>query len=216
MRVLHGHGHSGGHGHGGGSGEVSESVYRWHGVCMIAAWALLAPTGVVVSRLCRSHAWWFKVHRAVQSLAVLLAVAGLVIIVEGINVAGISHMHGGHTYLGAAVIALALLQPAVALARPHAPEGEEAKSAQRLWWERLHRTTGYVLLVIALVNVFTGITNGHVKGTHVPDQLWPLVGVCLACVVVAAVIAGRSATNDAPGPAAVAITTAPPKKRAAT
>ena len=149
-------------------------------------------------------------HRAIQSLAVLLTIAGLIIIAQGISAVHGSHMHGFHTYLGAAVIAFALLQPAAAFMRPHAPEGEEAKSPQRASWERLHHIVGYGLLLAGLANVFLGVTNGHLEGTHVPDELWPLIGVCLAGLLIAAVIARRS-NSEEPAVAPTVMSAAPPK-----
>lgn len=155
---------------------------------MILAWSLCIPAGVITSSLCRREAWWFKVHRALQSLGVLLTAAGLGIIVQGINDVHGAHMHGLHTKVGITVVALALLQPIAAFLRPHAPEAAKAKTDARRNWEVLHRYVGWLLLLLGLLNVFSGLFNNHVEDST-RNELAPLLAVCIVIAAAAAVAA---------------------------
>jgi hypothetical protein len=92
-----------------------------HGGLMLGAFLLLMPVGVLLSR----HKWlfgdpftgfvkpvWFKLHIYIQSLAVLAAVAGTVLIFVqfGINRQGITEWYTPHLALGVAATAAGVVQ----------------------------------------------------------------------------------------------------------
>lgn len=163
---------------------------------MILAWSLCIPAGVITSSLCRTEVWWFKVHRALQSLGVILTAAGIGIIVQGINDVHGAHMHGVHTKVGVTVAALALLQPIAAFLRPRAPEATESKTNARRTWEKLHRFVGWMLLLLGLLNIFSGLFNAHVERST-RNELAPLLAVCFVAVAAAAVVAVLRARRTA-------------------
>ncbi len=123
---------------------------------MLLAWAVLAPTGVVLASLMRGaaeprRALLFKAHVACQSLGCLLTLVGFVYARTQLPSKwdDLPHHHGG---LGAAVLGITLAQALVAVVRP-AP----GASLQRTLWERAHVLTGVGLLVLALATTLVGI-----------------------------------------------------------
>ena len=54
------------------------------------------------------------------------------------------------------VMILGLLQPLNAFLRPHAPEGEETKSNARFAWEILHKSTGWLAVLLAVPTIVLG------------------------------------------------------------
>jgi hypothetical protein len=92
-----------------------------HGALMLAAFALLMPLGALLAR----HKWvfgdassgkiapgWYKLHIYIQSLAVLTAVAGTILVfaVFGRNRQGVAPLYTPHMGLGIAATAAGVVQ----------------------------------------------------------------------------------------------------------
>lgn len=116
----------------GAAGE-SNLLFRLHGALMIAAWIGTASVGMLVARYYK-HTWvgrqlagldlWFQGHRALMVLTVLLTVAALVCVALQLGGWTRTPLMGGpeaspHPLLGILCVALALLQPLMALCRCH-------------------------------------------------------------------------------------------------
>ena len=137
-----------------------------HGSLMIIGWGFLLPTGVASARFLkhRPNAIWFKAHRIVQVLGLLVALAGWIIALAKFSVFGSpgtnSYKHG---VLGMTVMVLGLLQPLNAFFRPHAPEAGERIPMKRLLWEILHKSSGYITILLAAVTIIYGtvVIFGH-------------------------------------------------------
>jgi len=61
-----------------------------------------------------------------------------------------------HMVIGIIVTALGLLQPINAFFRPHKEPGQPA-TRFRVWWEYLHKGSGYVAMILGLIQPFQGV-----------------------------------------------------------
>ncbi|XP_066911351.1 uncharacterized protein [Clytia hemisphaerica] len=130
-----------------------------HGSLMIIGWGFLLPTGVASARLLkhRPNALWFKIHRIVQVLGLIVAVCGWGVALHNFDVfSGPGTTSYSHGVLGMTVMVLGLLQPFNALIRPHPPEAGEKKALARLIWEIVHKSSGYIAVVLAAVTICFG------------------------------------------------------------
>jgi hypothetical protein len=147
------------------AGTLSSSITT-HGSLMLVSWGFLLPLGVITARFFRHRpdALWFKMHRALQVVGLILAIAGWSIALKNFSILGSG---GGtdssedrkayaHACCGTTVMCLGLLQPLNAIFRPHAPEDGEKKAKPRFLWEILHKSTGYIATILALVTIGLG------------------------------------------------------------
>ena len=132
------------------------------------SWGVMLPIGVLVARYTKhtlpggQPAVWFRVHRGTQTAGLVISIAGLAIALARPEFGPIDTPHG---YIGLVVMALALLQPLNAMVRPKAIDKTVDKSAapgrkktcRRSVWEVLHKSTGYLAVVLALANMFLGV-----------------------------------------------------------
>jgi len=130
------------------------SLLVLHAVLMGAAWLLMAPLGVIIARYGKPPPSapkgggpdkWFIVHRATQSMAVLLTVVGVIMSISETDSLFQEHLFNAHTTMGVIVSAVALVQPFAALARP------AKDAATRPAWKLAHQLMGYSTVVCAIV-----------------------------------------------------------------
>ncbi|KAL3869822.1 hypothetical protein ACJMK2_042455 [Sinanodonta woodiana] len=107
-------------------------LVKAHGCLMVFAWVFAASIGIVMARyyklewpgktLCKEKVW-FQLHRGLMVTAFACVVAAFIIIF--IDVMGWSYLEGStmfqraHPILGVIVTALAVINPILALLRPH-------------------------------------------------------------------------------------------------
>eukprot|EP00122_Pirum_gemmata_P014207 Pgem_evm1s13244 len=131
-----------------------------HGAIMLIAWGFLLPTGVIIAIFFkhRPNGLWFHIHRICNIVGLILAIAGWIIALINFDVfnSGLtkSSFHGG---LGMVVMVLGILQPLNGLIRPHKENGEK-RSVRRIVWEIVHRGSGYVCLIAAVITIAIGTT----------------------------------------------------------
>ncbi|KAJ8397542.1 hypothetical protein AAFF_G00438180 [Aldrovandia affinis] len=140
------------------SGSRSPLLIKFHGVFMLIAWMATVSTGIIVARYFKDD-WpdralfgqrvWFQVHRALMLLAVLLSSVGFIL--PFIYRGGWSHSAGAHPYLGCTVMALAVIQPLMAVLRP------PPDSTRRYIFNWIHMGAGTIAEIIAVIAVFLGI-----------------------------------------------------------
>lgn len=123
-----------------------------HGALMAAAWALVAPVGVLAAR----HKWafgknWFNAHRGLQALAISLFIAGVAIAFSQFPRLT-SPVGAAHFGLGIAITVLVGLQLIGGLVRPK-PDAGRLRAA----WSLAHFNSGRITLLAALANVGMGI-----------------------------------------------------------
>ena len=116
-----------------------------HEFLMLSSWGFLLPLGVLSAHFLRhrKNGLWFKIHRAVQNIGLLLATAGFIVAVINFDVfQGASPSSLAHGIIGVCVMSLGWYQPLNALLRPHATSPREAKSTARRRWELFHKCSG--------------------------------------------------------------------------
>uniref|UniRef100_A0A671P8T4 Putative ferric-chelate reductase 1 n=1 Tax=Sinocyclocheilus anshuiensis TaxID=1608454 RepID=A0A671P8T4_9TELE len=107
------------------TGSRSPLLMKYHGAFMLIAWTSTVSAGVIMARYFKPD-WpernilgqrvWFQLHRMLMVLTVLLTLVGFVL--PFMYRGGWSKRAGIHPYLGCVVVALAVIQPVIALFRP--------------------------------------------------------------------------------------------------
>lgn len=162
-------------------------AYRWHlihAILMFASWGVLLPFGALIPRFLKQRlakrGLWFKLHKYLQSVGLLVSLAGLAIVFARPEFGSVNTWHG---YLGLAVIGLGVLQPLNAFVRPPPSKEGARKSHGRLMWEILHKGVGWGTLVLAAVTIFLGIPLYSAASGSRPMGLGSLQGLTTAEVV---------------------------------
>uniref|UniRef100_A0A7S3V058 Cytochrome b561 domain-containing protein n=1 Tax=Aplanochytrium stocchinoi TaxID=215587 RepID=A0A7S3V058_9STRA len=121
---------------------------------MLAAWAVLAPAGILLVVIRKRKPGWFPYHRNIMSGTACLTVIGFIVIViqSGIDSIG----NNNHTKAGFVTVLLSVVQPISGFLRVHVYPGEE-KSGKRLAWEAQHQWTGRFAMFAATFAMITGI-----------------------------------------------------------
>lgn len=197
-------------------------LISWHARLMVLAWVILSPIAVIFARYfkimprqdwpaVRDNQLWWRVHWIVHTLVLLLNLVSLGLVLWYLPELALDSLH---SYLGAGVLFLLLLQFSSGLLRGTkggpALRGEMGSvrgdhydmSLRRRAFERIHKSMGYLTLVLAAVTVYAGLW--HVNG---PRWMWLLISVwyvVLVLLYIALQKAGRAAdTYEAiwgPGP----------------
>lgn len=132
-----------------------------HASMMIIGWGTLLPLGVIIAKLGRHlepNGLWFKIHRPLQITGLCFAIVGWIIALSQFN--ALEYGTGDrtvHTYMGMLVMTMGLLQPINAFCRPHIYPDQE-KTTARFWWEVLHKSFGYIAVLLAIVVISIGTT----------------------------------------------------------
>jgi len=130
-----------------------------HGSLMIIGWGFLLPTGIAAAHFLKylPNALWFKLHRIIQTCGLIVAFTGWVVALVSFDdifsVQDISFVHGT---LGMIVMVIGLMQPFNALIRPHPPGEGQSRSFKRLFWEIVHKSCGYIAVLLAAVTILLG------------------------------------------------------------
>lgn len=159
----------------------------WHARSMVIAWVILAPLAVIVTRYFKvmpgqdwprdldNQVWW-RSHWIGQSLVFALSIFGLGLVV------GTTARLGLHGTLGYVVLALMVVQVCFGAFRgtkggPTArgadgsPRGDHYDMTPwRLWFERVHKTTGYVTLLLAVAVIILGLWEANA-----PRWMWMVI-----------------------------------------
>ncbi|XP_073427484.1 putative ferric-chelate reductase 1 [Dendrobates tinctorius] len=160
-------------------GSRSPLLIKFHGAMMFVAWMTTVSIGVLVARffkpvwptstLCGEKIW-FQVHRILMVTTVLLTVLAFVLpfLYRGYW----STRAGYHPYLGCIVLALAVLQPIIAVFRP------PPCSHRRPLFNWAHWGTGTIARIIAVAAIFLGM---DLQALDLPDpwDTYTMVGFVL-------------------------------------
>lgn len=157
--------------------DISAAV-SWHARCMVLAWAVLLPVGVLVARFYKitpKQDWprvldnkrWWHAHLASQSLGIAAAMVG-VYLIYGVQISATKispTLTTAHNYLGWSVLALGLLQVLGGVLRgtKGGPSDSQLRgdhydmTRRRRVFEMLHKGAGYAALALAVLTVALGL-----------------------------------------------------------
>ncbi|BFY99220.1 hypothetical protein BsWGS_02260 [Bradybaena similaris] len=143
--------------------NVKSPLIRAHGSLMVGAWIFLASIGIVVARyykpvwtnLILSQKVWFQIHRTSMVLVFACTVAGFIIIF--VEVQGWSQLSTekdylkAHPIMGLVVTALTIINPGMALFRPH-PD-----APKRPIFNWAHWFVGMAAHILGVITVYFGV-----------------------------------------------------------
>jgi Eukaryotic cytochrome b561 len=148
----------------------------WHARCMVLAWVVLMPLGVLVARFGKvlpGQDWprvldqrpWWHAHRGLQWAGVVAMVIGLGLVLVGGQGGQASLLAQAHAWAGWLVCALGVLQIASALARGSKGGPTDAQlrgdhydmTAWRRGFERLHKGLGWLAVLLAVAVTLLGL-----------------------------------------------------------
>ena len=157
----------------GASVHSIDSWMSWHARAMVMSWAVLLPLGALAARYFKvmpkqdwpreldNRAWWHA-HRLLQYSGVVLMMVGVWLAWnEGSQSSAAAVWH---SYLGWSVIVLGVSQIVAAWARGSkgGPTDVQLRgdhydmTAQRFWFEALHKTGGWLAITLAIVTILLG------------------------------------------------------------
>eukprot|EP00794_Sanderia_malayensis_P007693 gene7693-8530_t len=148
--------------------SASKTALVAHGSLMIIAWLGFAATGMFIARYmkkvtgdgtCCGEKIWFQSHRICMTMTLLLTVISFIIIF--VKEKGWSEHAKAHPYTGCITTFLAIVQPIMAIFRPHPNE------ANRWLFNWGHRCVGVVALTLAVATIFLGLDLMHVTFSSV-------------------------------------------------
>ncbi|XP_072254258.1 putative ferric-chelate reductase 1 [Pyxicephalus adspersus] len=160
-------------------GSRSPVLIKFHGAIMFMAWMTTVSIGVLVARffkpvwpsstLCGEKIW-FQVHRILMVTTVVLTAVAFVL--PFLYRGKWSNRAGYHPYLGCVVMALAILQPVMAIFRP------PPNSPRRPLFNWTHWGGGTVARIIAVAAIFLGM---DLQALDLPDpwDTYTMVGFVL-------------------------------------
>lgn len=151
----------------------------WHARAMVLAWAILAPLAVLVARFYKvlpGQDWprvldnriWWRAHLIGQTLAGVLTVAALVLIWPARGQAVSLHGWLGYGVFGGLVaqVVLGIFRGTkggpTEVAYGRSIHGDHYDMTRhRLFFERCHKTIGYMTLVLAAVAIVAGLWHAN-------------------------------------------------------
>ncbi len=158
----------------GASTHTIDTWAMWHARVMVLAWAILLPLGALVARYFKvmpGQDWpravdnrlWWHAHRTLQYSGVILMLVGAALAWS--NATPSSSIAVWHGYLGWSVVALGVLQMLGGWMRGSkgGPTDVQIRgdhydmTAHRLWFEGIHKTCGWLALVLAVMTVCLGL-----------------------------------------------------------
>ncbi|GFZ04167.1 auxin-responsive family protein [Actinidia rufa] len=150
-----------------------------HGVLNTISWGIMMPLGVVIARYVSvfesADPAWFYLHVTCQTSAYIVGVVGWITgLLLGKKSPGIQHT--AHRTIGILLFCLATLQVLSLRLRP------KKDHRYRLYWNIYHRSVGYTVIILSILNVFKGFDILN------PDDKWKkaYVGIIAALGIVAA------------------------------
>jgi hypothetical protein len=155
--------------------DFDPRLLKVHAVLMTLSWGILLPFGVLIAMTCKDvppkNVWWFKMHRAVQTTGLLVAIVAFTVVIMMVqkkNPDGhFAGPHELHMIIGLVVMIIGILQPLNAIFRPHPPKdrhdqsgrfvGTTEKTMGRAVWEFTHKGLGRFAIVAGMANVWGGL-----------------------------------------------------------
>jgi hypothetical protein len=153
-----------------------------HAIIMFIAWGLLLPFGALWARYARHlpDALWFKVHRVTQYSGFTISLGGIIL---GYSMVYEQFLFLTHSIIGTLIMLFSAAQVVGAFFRPHKEENEPVTTARKVF-EIFHHWNGRCLLVIAVVQIYLGISAiGYLEKQFWVIILWSIVVGLVVLVV---------------------------------
>lgn len=175
-----------------GRSHSIDAFSSWHARCMVFAWSVLFPVGMLTARFFKimpgqdwprvkdNPAWW-KIHLRCQWTGAGCAIVGLAIIMP--YVSRTSTTAGAHRFLGWTVLTMLVLQVASGVLRgskggPTKPAADGSwrgdhydMTPRRVVFEYVHKTLGYVAFLLAAATTVLGLWE-----VNAPRWMWGGLG----------------------------------------
>lgn len=116
---------------------------------MIAAWLIILPAGILITRFGRITFKWFPYHRSVQIAGILFVLIGLILAVVYVQQQGDAHFSSTHERLGVALCVALLVQMVLGMV------------THRLRNRTGNRMVGYVHIPLGLLIVALSVWEVH-------------------------------------------------------
>jgi len=175
--------------------DTKQSMFKAHGFMAALAWGLLAPMAIANS-LCRhlipGQGLWFKMHRGLNMVVLLLTIISFALVVKALNDTSNGEPRhfqsrdgsmGKHHTIGLVVFILVILQSVGGIIRPHVPEKGEEPSTARVMWLWGHKISGVTLLGMAWYQCHSGLVlyaQRFVQDQDYTNVFWGIAGTIAA------------------------------------
>ncbi|KAL3521845.1 hypothetical protein ACH5RR_014679 [Cinchona calisaya] len=163
------------------SGAVNLKIKQIHGILNAVSWGILMPSGAIIARYIKvfpsADPAWFYLHVTCQLLAYILGVAGFGTGLHlGNQSPGVTYL--AHRVIGIVLFSIATLQLSALLLRP------KKDHKYRIYWTVYHRSFGYAILVLSIINIFKGLDILN------PEKIWKIayVGILVALAALAVIL----------------------------
>lgn len=166
--------------------EPVRTIFQIHGAFMGISWLILVPLAITTMRYFKKfNPATFQIHRAVNSLAVILTTAAFIMALVEANRTEIVHLT-----IGCVVFALAIIQVIAGAARP-----DKGTSARKPWYFA-HAIFGSLAVTLGIVNSFLGIDTNRIRRSF--DDGNPTIWFALAGVAVGLFVLANIALSVMP------------------
>jgi len=133
-----------------------KTLWKVHGWLMFWSWGVFIPSGVMLARYTQTFfPSWFHLHRIFNLFGLVVGIAGIAIGYYMSPKTSISNDLKRHKAVGTAVLILGILNPLVAVIRPHKERGVPLTPKRKVWYA-LHFSIGITALGCAISNIFLG------------------------------------------------------------
>lgn len=146
--------------------SADNSKFTAHGWLMALGWGVVIPLGTVFASATRGDRSvlrinnWHHIHMGIQLVGVVAFTIGLVLAIVATNDMNQDHWQSTHAIVGLLVCILGWVQMLFAVVRP-ANDPEKESFIHKLWsWK--HRILGVGLMVLSVVNIFSGMAKHDV------------------------------------------------------
>jgi len=162
--------------------ELDENLEIAHAIIMIISFSIALPVGILFARYGKDlpNDMWFTVHRTVQPVGYVFSCIGLIIALVMVN--GHHFDTVWHGQLGLTLILITLPQIIFGIFRPKVTD-EQKTSTRRVIFERVHPWFGRLLIVVAIVQTYGGLTMAGAGGGWIFLYTLLIIGLIVTVVV---------------------------------
>eukprot|EP00928_Gymnodinium_smaydae_P079510 TRINITY_DN63416_c0_g1_i1.p1 TRINITY_DN63416_c0_g1~~TRINITY_DN63416_c0_g1_i1.p1 ORF type:complete len:367 (+),score=25.19 TRINITY_DN63416_c0_g1_i1:53-1153(+) len=171
-----------------------EAVLLIHIVLMSVAWVCMLPLGAAVARYTRHidglpEGSWFPLHRRLQGTGCILQLLGALAAIYYVQYSSI-HFRSLHARIGIGIVIIGMLQPLIAVLRPRKHDGWA-----RTVFETVHKGSGWLSVIFALVNACLGVMLLQSKGFG-SGAVGGVSALVMTCAIPVAILLYSAQSHD--------------------